>query len=437
MTGAIPVYRKHMTEIQYIALSHVDKDDAKKDKRECNTEHSVYLKNMTFDEVADLLDLGSTIGRVGNKTDFIALDYDTTTVNIQTVIDKTKDNPDYRVSFSASNNPLKYHVLVNLHKTISVDDYKDVLEKEHRKLHDLVCGRCDVLELDKNAANFYQCFFGTSQESKSDIILNNSRRLWRWVKKDAEPKEYIEKESKLRPSMNSADFCKKHNCLTVVESKRFDVILPSMTHGRMKKIKEGHRYRWCMIFGSKILMRILYLNHEFNEGWTKWDFLDTFDWAVKTSVMKSDEFCESQDFKGVRRFFDNKWDILMDKSFEDQCSVLEPYFKSSKRQYKSRQLLPAVCSAIINSHLVDANTVVFNDKDELREICDLNYINYYRAVAFIKQLNYNVVFATVKRKRCCLDAYTVKDNTVEIPRAEVTPSIKKYCSIHQIKIIRV
>lgn len=426
-----------MNNIQYIAITHINKDDAKNDKRECNTEHSVYLKNMTFDEAADLLDCGCIIGRIGDKTDFVALDYDESTVNIATVIEKTKDNPDYRVSYSASNNPLKFHVLVNLHRTITINEYKDVLEAEHEKLHKLVCGRCDLLVLDKNAANFYQCFFGSSVDSKTSYILDNSRRLWKWVKKNDEPKFYVNKEAKLRPSLNSADYCRKHNLLTIKEDKRFDVILPSMTCGRMKKVKEGHRYNWCMIFGAKILMRVLYLNHVFNEGWSKFDFLDTFDWAVKTSVMKPDEFCGSSDFKGARRHFDNKWDILMDKSFEDICSVLEPYFKTSKRQYKSRQLLPAVCSAIINSHLVDANTVVFDDKDELKEICNANYINYYRAVAFIKQLNYNIVFATVKRKSCCLDAYTVKDNTVEIPRAEVTSSIKKYCSIHQIKIIRV
>lgn len=428
-----------MNNIQYIALTHINKDDAKKDKRECNTEHSVYLKNMTFDEAADLLDCGCIIGRIGDKTDFVALDYDESTVNIATVIEKTKDNPDYRVSYSASNNPLKFHVLVNLHRTITINEYKDVLEAEHEKLHKLVCGRCDVLVLDKNAANFYQCFFGSSVNAKTSYILDGSRRLWKWVKKDAAPKFYIDKEMKLRPSLNSADYCRKHNLLTIKEDKRFDVILPSMTRGRMKKVKEGHRYNWCMIFGAKILMRILYLNHVFNEGWTKFDFLDTFDWAVKTSVIKPEEFYESQDFKGVRRFFDNKWDILMDKSFEDICSVLEPYFKSSKRQYKSRQLLPAVCSAIINSHLVDTNTVVFDDKDELREICDSNYINYYRAVAFIKQLNYNIVFATVKQrsKGKCLEGYTVVDNTVEIPKDKVTAAIKNYCSRNSIKIIRI
>lgn len=428
-----------MTDIQYIAVTHIDKDDAKSDKRDCNKLHSVYLKRMTFDEAANLLDCGCTIGRVGTSTDFIALDYDETTVNIQTVIDKTKDNPDYRVSFSASNNPLKYHVLVNLHRVININNYKDVLEEEHRKLHDLVCGRCDVLQLDKNAANFYQCFFGESQETKSDLVLNDSRRLWCWVKKDTVPKYYIEKESKLRPSMNSADFCKKHNCLTVVESKRFDVILPSMTGGKMKKIKEGHRYRWCMIFGSKILMRILYLNHEFGEGWTKWDFLDTFDWAVKTSVIKPEEFCESQDFKGVRRFFDNKWDILMDKSFEDQCSVLEPYFKSSKRQYKSRQLLSAVCSMLINEHLIDERTVMFTDKEELRKLCEDNFVNYYRVLNYIKGLNYNVVFTAVKQrvKGKCLEGYTVVNGSVEIPKNMVTAAIKNYCSRNGIKIIRI
>ena len=428
-----------MNQIQYISVTHISKDMAKEHKRKTNSLHTVFYKEATFDEVADLLDSGCSIGRVGNTTEFLAIDIDKTSVNILTVYEHFKDNSDYRISYSASNSPLKYHILVNTHRTIHRDNYKEEVQKEFEKIKAELCQRCDYMELDTNADNFYQCFFGTSVDTEAEYILEGSRRLWNWTKKDDEPKFYIEKEVKAHPSLNSADYCKKNNLLTIKEDKRFDVILPSMTRGHMKKIREGHRYNWCMIFGAKILMRVLYLNHMFNEGWSKFDFLDTFDWAVKTSVVKPEEFCESQDFKGVRRFFDNKWDILMDKSFDDVCSVLEPYFKSSKRQYKSRQLLSAVCSAIINSHLVDSNTVVFDDKDELREICDSNYINYYRAVAFIKQLNYNVVFATVKQrsKGKCLEGYTVVDNTVEIPKDKVTSAIKNYCSRNSIKIIRI
>ncbi|MGF2565542.1 hypothetical protein ACQUWZ_27200, partial [Ralstonia pseudosolanacearum] len=82
---------------------------------------------MTFDEVADLLDAGCIIGRVGNTTDFVAIDVDKTSVNINMVIERYKDNHDIAVSYSASNNPLKYHILVNLHRTITRDEYKNVV----------------------------------------------------------------------------------------------------------------------------------------------------------------------------------------------------------------------------------------------------------------------------------------------------------------------
>ena len=426
-----------MTNIQYISITHTSKDEAKHNKQLCNTLHTVYFKQCNFDEVCELLDAGCTVGRVGTTTDFVAIDVDNSTVNINQVYEAFKNNDDIHVSYSSSMNPLKYHILVNLHRTITIDEYKKIINEEFTKIRDAVCGRCDVFELDTHADNFYQCFFGQSVETSIEYIIDGSRRLYNWTKKDAEPRYYIEnKETKLHPSMNSADYCRKNGLLTVEEDKRFDLILPSMTNGRMKKIAEGGRYSWAKMTGAKLLMRIFYLNHKFNEGWTKWDYLESFEWVVRSNVVKADEFCKSEDYKGLERFFDNKWDILMDKSFGDICSTLEPYFNSSKRQYRSRQYTPTMITAIINDH-VNGNDVVFDDEEYLKNICNELKLNYYRTVSTIKGLGYNVIFVTVKTKKNCLSGYVIEDGEVIIPKDEVTNTIKVYCSRNNIKIKRI
>lgn len=429
-----------MNQIQYISTTHTSKDMAKEHKQKCNTFHNIYLKDMTFDEVADLLDAGCIIGRVGNTTDFVAIDVDKTSVNINMVIERYKDNHDIAVSYSASNNPLKYHILVNLHRTITRDEYKNVVAEEFEKIKSELCTRCDYMELDRNADNFYQCFFGSSVDNEMEYILDNSRRLYKWTKKDNEPMFFIEEKTVMKhPSLNSADYCKKNGLLTVKEDKRYDIFLPSMTHGKLKLISEGYRYNWTRMMGAKLMMRIFYLNHAFNEGWTKWDFLNTFEWIVRTNVVMPNEFCNSEDYKGNVRFFDNKWDILFDKPYESICEILEPYFDVTKRQYKSRQYNPTVCAEIINTHLVDSNNVVFEEKEVLVNICKEYTLDYYRTIKYIKSLGYNVVFVVEpeRAKGKCLEGYEVIDNTVTIPRTEVTNAIKMYCSRHSIKIVRV
>ena len=413
---------------------------AKEHKHKCNTFHNIYLKDMTFDDVADLLDAGCIIGRVGNTTDFVAIDVDKTSVNINTVIERYKDSRDIAVSYSASNDPLKYHILVDLHRTVTREEYKNAVNEEFAKIKSELCTRCDYMELDKNADNFYQCFFGTSVDNEVEYVLDNSRRLFKWTRKDNEPMFFIEDRTVIKhPSLNSADYCKKNGLLTVKEDRRYDIFLPSMTRGRLKLIAEGYRYQWSKMIGAKLMMRVFYLNRKFDEGWSKWDYLNTFEWIVRTNVVISNEFCNSEDYKGLVRFFDNKWDILFDKAYESVCEVLEPYFDVTKRQYKSRRYFPSACTEIINNHLHDDNDVVFEDRDELRNICKEYTLDYYRAVKYIKSLGYNVVFVVEpeRTKGKCIEGYEVVDNVVTIPRTEVTNAIRRYCSVNKIKIRRI
>ena len=408
-----------MNTIQYISLTHTSKDMAKDHKRKANSLHTLHYKEATFEEVAELLDAGCSIGRVGNTTEFLAIDIDHTSVNINTVYEHFKNNEDYRISYSASNNPLKYHILVNTHRTIHRDNYKEEVQKEFEKIKTELCKRCDFMELDTNADNFYQCFFGTSVDSEIEYILEGSRRLWNWTKKDTEPKFFIEKEVKAHPSLNSADYCRKNNLLTIKEDKRYDIYLPSMTRGRLKRIDEGHRYNWCRMTGTKLLMRILYLNHEFKEGWTKWDYLDTFEWICRTNVVKFNDF--EDDFKKLSLWLDNKWDILSSLPFEEQVKILEPYFDSSKRQYKSRQYNSVTMTQLIIEHQIDEGTILFTDKEELQALCKDLLIDYYKFIAYAKSVNITVAFECVSDKRT---KYNVEGMTLE--------EFNEYCNTNNI-----
>lgn len=382
-----------MNKIQFIGTTHSCKDNALKDKRMCNSLHNVYYTEADFHTVGDLLEAGSTFGRIGNKTDFIAIDIDNTTVNISKVVETFKNDDNYRISYSSSNNPLKYHILVNLNKEIDISEYNDNVEREFKKIKDLVCTRFDIFELDKNASNFYQCFYGQSVDSDINFNIDNSKRLYCWCKKGSQPKFYIESGLKLRPSLNSADYCNKHNLLTVEEPKRFDIILPSMTNGRMKQIAEGHRFQWCRMTGTKLLMRIFHLNHVFNEGWTKWDFLECAEWAFRDNVVNVKNF--ESDINTLLLWLDNKWDILANKTYEEQCEILEPYFNCSKRQYKARNYNATIMSQMILEHQIDDNTILFTDKEELQNLCKENLVDYYKFINFAKSVRFNVEFECI------------------------------------------
>lgn len=384
--------------IQYISFTHTSKEMAKENKKKCNGLHSVYLKDMTFEEICNLMENGNTIGRVGTKTSFVMIDVDCTSINISKVFDTYKDDKDVFVCYSASNNPLKYHILVNLNKIIDINEYKECLENEFNKIREKLCyERFDYMVLDENASNFYQCFFGQSIEHEYENILEDSKKLYCWTKKDNDPKFMIEKEYHPRPSLNSADYCKKNGLLTVKEEKRFDVILPSMTNGKLKLIAEGHRYNWCRMTGTKILMRIFHLNHQFNEGWTKWDFLETTEWAFRTNIVKPNTM--EEELKSLILWLDNKWDILVNKSYDEQCAILEPYFNSSKKQYKSRTYNLTVMTDLVQEHIFDDTHILFTDKDELKDICKDLMIDYYKFIKYAKSIKYDVVFECETRKR--------------------------------------
>ena len=426
-----------MSLIQYISVTHTTKEEAKANKSMCNRTHNIYCKDATFNEICDIHDSGSTFGRIGKVTDFIVIDVDETSINIHKIFEYYKDNPDVHVCYSSSMSQLKYHILINMHKEITDKQYPYVVHAEFKKLKDAVCGRADYMKLDKKAANFYQCFFGECVQESLPFVLDNSQHILGWVKKDAEPVGYIETFNyRQRPSLNSADYCFKHGLLGINEDKRFDVMLPSMSRGRVKKIAEGHRYSWCRLTGTRILMRIFYLRDVFDEPWSKQDFLDTFEWAVKTNIVKPDEFCETADYRSLVNWLDNKWSILVDKSFEQKCDELDEYFKNrSKRNYRSRKYTPSVCQAIITEHL-SGSDVVFEDKQELINLCVENDISYRAFTNYLNIHRFNLVFVTEtkSKRKNCLDGFEVIDGILNISKSDLTSAIKSYCSRNKIKI---
>lgn len=384
-----------MNKIQYIAKTHTSKDMAKNDKKMVNTLHNIYYIETDAETVHEMLDNGLIVGRVGNTTDFLLIDIDETTVNIHQVIEKL-DSSKYFVSFSSSNNPLKYHIVVKLDHAIAREDYDNAIIEEFENIKTICCGRCDIMNLDKNAKSFYQCFYGCSVDNEEEIIYENSKRLYKWTKKDEEPMFYIEKEHVDFPSLNSADYCKKHNLLTIKEEKRFDIILPSMTHGKMKLIPQGGRFNWIRMTGTKLLMRIFYLNEKLGENWSKFDFLKTAEMIFRKNVFMTADF--EPELKSVLLWLDNKWDILVTKSFDEKYQILGPYFEEKKRQYKARSYNQTVMTQMILDHQYNQNTVVFTDKVELQNICKENMVDYYKFINYCKSVDFTVEFEVVIRK---------------------------------------
>ena len=104
------------------------------------------------------------------------------------------------------------------------------------------------------------------------------------------------------------------------------------------------------------------------------------------------------ELKSVLLWLDNKWDILVTKSFEEKYQILGPYFEEKKRQYKARSYNQTVMTQMILDHQYNQNTVVFTDKVELQNICKENMVDYYKFINYCKSVDFTVEFEVVIRK---------------------------------------
>lgn len=389
-----------MSKIQYISATHSSKERAKHFKKMCNTLHNLYLKDCSFDDLCTLHDAGTIIGRVGRKTDFLMIDVDQSSVTIDKVRDTFRDDPDIHVGYSASMNPNKYHILVDIHKTIDRDEYQAAVHAKFEEIKKRVCDRTDIMVLDEDADNFYQAFFGESVETDIDFILPDSRRLFNWTKKDREPRFYIEAEKREFFSLNSADYCKKHGLMTVVENKRYDIITPSMTRGRLKKIAVGHRYKWCRMIGGKLMMRLFYLNHDFGEAWTSSDLVYTAEWLFRNNVIMTPDF--EKDLDELKSWLVKSFEVLAHLPYEEQQKLYDGYFDGSKRQYKSRGFTLSQMSTLLQNRLYDENTVLFTDKEEMKRSCEEMMIDQRTFKEYVDSLHMTIAYeCEIKRTRRC------------------------------------
>lgn len=388
--------------IQYVSLTHTHKDEAEKNKKLVNRLHTTYLlRNATFDEITFIHDSGCTIGRVGDSTNYVILDIDDSKIHISKVREHFQGNTNYHVSYSASEeskNGFKYHIFVNLNRTITREDYKAVVYQEFANIHSQLCVDTDDMILDKKAANFDQCFFGPPAEKSGEVILDRAKRLTSWVRMDTSPRFYVSREKKMYPSLNSGEYCRQNNLFTIKESRRFCIFLPHMTNGKMRKISEGRRNSWGFVTGKKLLMRILYLNNAFGEGWTKEDFLNTFEFIIRMNIVNFVDFTVT--FRQLVTGLDDLWEKYIKLPWDEQVKDLGTYIKCSQRQYKARGYNKMMMDELIREHLVEGN-VLFLSKVDLKVLCDEKMLDYYSFVKYVSSLGLKVTFeevVSVKRR---------------------------------------
>lgn len=378
-----------MNKIQYIALTHTSKDEAKDHKRKANYSDYLYYGELTYEEILDIHDNGCIFGRIGNKTDFLVIDIDTTTVDImkaKNVLESEK----YHVEYSCSNNNLKYHIFVKLDKEITNSEYADELKKEFEIVKNMVATNSDVFILDNNAANFYQCFFGPSVNNSYRWIENeNDHPLVTWTKKDEEPQFKVEKHWNI-PSLNAADWCRKNNQGYILEMKRYDIITPMMRRGKLIKI--GHRWNWSKLIGTQLLMRMMYLIKVLDEEWTREDYLNTFDMLVRQNT--AGEFHKDPDYKALRLWMESQWNIALLQSFEDNQKIYDSYFNCSKKPYVSREFKREAMHKMVLDHMVsnpefqkDYIEVVYRSKAELYEDLENSFISEKTFKNFLDGMN--------------------------------------------------
>lgn len=221
------------------------------------------------------------------------------------------------------------------------------------------------------------------------------------------------------PTLNSADYCRVHNLLTLEEEQRFDIYLPNMFKNHKYKVSTVDCKAWLSITYKKLMMRLFYLNKKFGESWTYNDFVSTLNYIIRNNIESSEEYFNSNDYKKLRYETKNYWDLMTTRTYEERKKELAGWFMCSKRQYKVRNYRQIKVNELIESHLID-NTVRFADREELKNICDELNINFYRTVKDIES-QYKLVFNVETDARV---KYNVEGMTLD--------EFNKYCKEHNI-----
>lgn len=364
--------------IQYIGKTHTDKKETKNsavnNKRLCNIEHSVYMVNVDFDDIIEMQDTGLTIARIDNKTSFLIIDIDVSTITYSKINEFYKDNPNITALIGTSNNPNKFHIYVKLDYWVNEDNYSQVVQKWFNKIHNEVCSNADIMNLDMASVDYRHCFFGCCQIDSYNYVIPNSTRLLTWKKKEHNaPIIYKDRAKVKHISLTSHEFCMQNNIGTVKEEKRFDVNLPCQWGRNRYYISEGNRWSWCRMIIPKLLMRYFYLNEKFKENWTIEDLQNTFEWVVNKNVIKPAEFIKSSDYKSLCLWLDEKYSRLKQLTYNEIEAELSSYFDVKTRQYKNRRYLLDTCKDIVQKYgknINGENVVLFTDKEELLDLLE-------------------------------------------------------------------
>ena len=423
-----------MKAIQYIGYTHTSKEAAIQDKATANKHHRVYVKDATFGEVCHLLESGSIVARVGDETDFVCLDVDETDIHIDVVRKALLGYPDIRVIHSASGSPYKYHILRGI-PTIPESRYDECTQQ----LFDLVRRELSdgAIDYDRKADNFSQCIFGRSARNRGNIRLVGSVRVSRWVRKDE--KDYIALSIKddVAFPYTSSQYAHWAGLDTVYEGGyRFDVVVPARTNGKMPRIPRGRRFEWSRIIGSQLLLRARHLNAHCGYSITRDQYLAWYEYTMAMNVVDSAEFRNSPSWRSLLTFYGHEWDSCSGYSFGDLVERYGKYFTDlPKKPYRSRNYVPHVMAVILKDITRADGVVVLESRAELERIVGLYDITLRAAELCLAKKGIRPEYR--KRRPNCLDKYRQDADGVYIPRAEVTPYIRKYCSLHRIRIHRI
>lgn len=436
--------------IQYIAKTHVSKkdirDSALYNKRSCAYEHTLYMKEMSFDEVVSAQEYGLSIARVYEETSFLALDIDRSSISYEVLKKLYKDRSDIRTVIGTSNRNDKFHIYVDLgDEVLNERNYRDAAYERYRQIKSDVekyLGHPVLMDLDSASTHYWHCFFGVCQETIEPRILEDSIRLAKWKCKDEiVPLRLDENMDLRRMSLCSAEYCFMNELLTVHETERFDIHLPYRLGTNRFRISEGHRYSMCWVYICQLIMRARHLKEEFDEIWTLEDLKSSLYYIASTNFESAGEFLRSKDFKARLRGLEAEWNKTKNLPYEAVKSIYREYFKvKPSRDYRVRDYCRIMFADISVKHRsADGRSLSFDSRANLTEECKSRGISekFFRKRA--RETHTELMFQTDLRRerKSKIDFskyHTDEHGRILIPRGEITSYIRKLASINHIKL---
>ena len=183
-----------MNSVQYVSMVTDNGEKARRLKCSVDKNHFLYLKeNCTWDELKTLISRGCTVGRVGTRSEFIAIDIDDSEITHEAMrlwaAGYNSAHGDCVLATpSRSGLWYKHHVYFKVPEYQMEDHFKVFTQCFHEITKHFGGMR---VRFDSNAAKYYQCMFQTGEPGQ--LVLDGSVQLARWCKKDdAGPVPYVD-----------------------------------------------------------------------------------------------------------------------------------------------------------------------------------------------------------------------------------------------------